>query len=105
MATAVKSNKVATTKVELSKAGVRALVLFKKAKAMEAKAKEAKAKAEEVLRAELGEALEATVEGITALKVQGGVTTFFDREIMKSAYKEAYDATIRETKYTFLKTL
>ena len=109
MAVATKSNKTTktakTTKVELSEAGVKALNAFNKAKQAEAKAKALKAKAEAMLRAELGEATEATVQGVVAVKVIASKTSSFDRKALLENYPEAYGATYRETEYDYLKTL
>lgn len=94
-----------TTKVELTEAGVKALNAFNKAKAAEAKAKALKAKAEAQLRAELGEATEATVQGVVALKVISSKTSSFDRKALLENFPEAYGATYRETEYDYIKTL
>lgn len=108
MAVAVKTQTTKTTKtakVELSEAGVKALNAFNKAKQAEAKAKAAKAKAEAILRAELGEAVEATVQGVVAVKVIASKTSSFDRKALLDLFPEAYSATYRETEYDYLKTL
>mgnify|MGYP000440983776 FL=1 len=108
MAVAVKTQTTKTTKtakVELSEAGVKALNAFNKAKQAEAKAKAAKAKAEALLRAELGEATEATVQGVVAVKVIASKTSSFDRKALLDLFPEAYGATYRETEYDYLKTL
>jgi hypothetical protein len=101
---AVKSNKTVEG-VELSAKAVKALSAFNKAKQAEAKAKALKAKAEAVLREALGEFQVGIVDGIVAVRVVHGSNTHFDRELMKSTYPEAFEATIRSTEYDYLKTL
>jgi hypothetical protein len=101
---AVKGNKTVEG-VELSAKAVKALSAFNKAKQAEAKAKALKAKAEAVLREALGEAKAGFVEGVVAVRVVHGSNTHFDRELMKSTYPEAFEATIRSTEYDYLKTL
>lgn len=106
MTTAVisKTQTTATTSVELTAKGVRALKAFAKAKEAEAKAKAAKAKAEAILRAELGEATKATIEGVAVASVIASVNTSFDRDLMKAVYPEAFDACLKSTPYTYIKT-
>jgi hypothetical protein len=101
------SNKKATpaVSVELSPEGVELLNAFRNAKKAETAAKEAKEQAELALREILGEQTEATVNGITVLKVVGGKNTHFDRKMLEEIYPEAFMATIRSTLYTYLKTL
>ena len=99
--TATKSPEV----VELSPKARKALLAFSKAKAAETKAKEAKAKAEAILREALGEATKGTLDGVAVLSVVSSKNTSFDRELMKSLYPEAYEATLRETAYTYIKTI
>jgi methylthioribose-1-phosphate isomerase len=108
MAVATKSNKVVATRgksVELTEAGVKALNAFNKAKKAEARAKALKEKAEAILRAELGNNTEATLEGVVALKVIASKNSHFDRKALLELYPEAYQATYQETAYTYLKTL
>lgn len=99
--TATKSPEV----VELSPKARKALLAFSKAKSAETKAKEAKAKAEAILREALGEATKGTLDGVAVLSVVSSKNTSFDRELMKSLYPEAYEATLRETAYTYIKTI
>jgi len=101
---ATKSNKVAKA-VELTEAGANAVKAFNKAKQAEAKAKALKAQAEEIIRAELGESVEGMIGGLVAVKVVAGTNTHFDRELLQTVYAEAYEATLRKTAYTFVKTL
>lgn len=101
---AVKSNKTVEG-VELSAKAVKALSAFNKAKQAEAKAKALKAKAEAILREALGEAKVGIVEGVVAVRVVNGSNTHFDRELMKSLYPEAFEATLKTTEYDYLKTL
>ena len=81
------------------------LTAFNKAKVAEAKAKEAKALADAQLRELLGEAVEATLDGVVVLKVVSGTNTHFDRELLNQLAPEIYQATLRSTAYTYLKTL
>jgi hypothetical protein len=100
---ATKSN--SRKSVELSSEGRQALANFRKAKQAETKAKKAKAIAEAQLREALGNALEGLVEGAVVVKVVAGRNTHFDREVLEEMFPEAYQATIRETLYDYLKTL
>ena len=106
----VVTEKAVTTKVngkvavELSEAGINALKAFNKAKATEAKAKASKAKAEAILRAELGKAVTATIEGVAVASVVASKNTHFDRELMRDVFPEAFEATLRTTEYTYIKT-
>jgi hypothetical protein len=99
-----KSNKT-TKAIELSEVGANAVKAFNKAKQAEAKAKALKAQAEEIIRAELGQSVEGMIGGLVAVKVVAGSNTHFDRELLQTVYAEAYEATIRKTAYTFVKTL
>lgn len=109
VATSNTASNTATTKsadvVELPPKARKALLAFSKAKAAEAKAKEAKAKAEAILREALGEATKGTLDGVAVVSVVSSKNTSFDREVMKSLYPEAYEATLRETAYTYIKTI
>ena len=103
-----RSNKKATTpavSVELSAEGKKALANFREAKKAEALAKEQKELAELALREALGDHKEGLVEGMVVVKVVNGKNTHFDRELMKEIYPEAYQATLRETLYDYLRTL
>lgn len=99
------TKKAPAVSVELSPEGKQALADFRNAKKAEALAKEQKEKAELALREALGDHKEGMVEGIVVVKLVGGKNTHFDRELMKEAYPEAFMATLRETIYTYLKTL
>ncbi len=90
--------------VELTEAGIKALKAFNKAKATEAKAKATKAKAEAILRAELGEATTATIQGVAVASVIASKNTSFDRDLMRELYPEAFEATLKTTEYTYIKT-
>lgn len=107
MTTAVKTTRktqTSTTSVELTAKGVRALKAFTKAKEAEAKAKALKATAEAILRAELGEATKATIDGVAVASVIASANTSFDRDTMKALYPEAFTACLRTTQYTYIKT-
>ena len=109
MAQVSKSNKTQSNKTLEQKLAVVAelatLADFRKAKQAEAKAKKAKALAEAKLREALGNSLEGLVEGAVVVKVVAGRNTHFDREVLEEMFPEAYQATIRETLYDYLKTL
>lgn len=96
--------KVSTT-VELTSAGIAALEVFVAAKQAEKAAKAAKAEAEAILRDMLGDSVEATINGISALKVQFRTNSHIDKDTLKSAFPEAYEATLVTTPYTFLANL
>jgi hypothetical protein len=102
---ATKATKSNPKSVELSLEALGALHAFRDAKKREAQAKLDKEQAELILREALGTATEATSNGLVVIKVQPGRNTHFDRELMKEAYPDAYFATIRETLFTWLKTL
>ena len=101
------SNKKATpaVAVELTAEGKKALADFRDAKKAEALAKEQKELAELALREALGDHKEGLVEGMVVVKVVNGKNTHFDRELMKDIFPEAYEATLRETLYDYLRTL
>jgi hypothetical protein len=103
---AKKSNKKApAVSVELSPEGKKALADFRNAKKAEALAKEQKELAEIALREALGDHKEGLVEGMVVVKLVNGKNTHFDRELMKEIFPEAYQATLRETLYDYLRTL
>lgn len=102
---ATKATKAEPKSVELSPEALGALFAFKDAKKREADAKADKEQAELILREALGTAVEGTSNGLVVIKVANGRNTHFDRELMKEAYPDAYFATIRETLFTWLKTL
>jgi hypothetical protein len=72
------------------------------AKQQEAEAKKAKAEAAAILREFLGEATEAYIGKVLALKVVPSKNTGFDRKVLHEVYPEAYKASYRETLYTKL---
>lgn len=102
---ATASKKSKSVSIELSPEAQKVLTAFRDAKKAEALAKEQKELAELALREALGEHLEGTINGAVVVKVVNGRNTHFDREVMKELYPEAYEATIRETLYNYLKTL
>jgi hypothetical protein len=102
---ATKATKAQPVSVELPLEAVGAFHAFTSAKKAEADAKEAKEQAELILREALGSATEATINGMVVIKVQNGKNTHFDRKLMEEAFPEAYKATLRETLFTWLKTL
>lgn len=106
MATATKAKAKAKAKpIELDDTAKVALANFNKAKQAEAKAKELKAIAEAQLREALGNAVEGSIDGLTVIKVVSGTNSHFDRKALLENYPEAFEATYKETPYTYLKTL
>lgn len=97
--------KVSSKTVPLTLEAIIALDAFNNAKKAEAEAKKAKAHAEAILREALGEATEATVNGIVALKVIASRSTHIDKDALLTAFPEAYEATLKQTPYTYLKAL
>ena len=103
---ATKSVKATAPKsVELSLEALSALMALKDAKKREADAKADKEQAELILKEALGTAVEGTSNGIVVIKVVNGKNTHFGRAMMEQLFPEAYKATLRETLYTYLKSL
>ncbi len=100
-----RTKKAVSVAVELSPEGKQALTEFRNAKKAEALAKEQKELAELALREALGDFKEGTIEGMVVVKVVNGKNTHFDRELMKEIFPEAYETTLRETLYDYLRTL
>jgi hypothetical protein len=100
-----KATKAVSVSLELSPEAQQILSQFRDAKKAEALAKEQKELAELALREVLGTHLEGTFNGAVVVKVVNGKNTHFDREMMKELFPEAYEATLKETLYNYLKTL
>lgn len=76
------------------------------------KAREAKKKAEADIKdaeARVWEALagarKGTLAGMTIVRVQAGSNSHFDRDVLKTAFPEAYKLAYRETHYDSLRVL
>ena len=98
------SNETNVTK-PLTLAGAKALDEFITAREAKKEAEKALRDAEARLRAELGEALEGTVNGIPAVKVVASQNSHIDKATLESAYPEVYAQTLVVTPYTYLKAL
>lgn len=93
-----------TTVAELG-AGAEAIIArFTEAKKLAKAAEEAKKAAEAELRAMLGDAKVGTINGVERIKISERATTTVDRELLKSAFPEAFEATVGKTPYTILTT-
>ena len=82
-----------------------ALKAFKEAKEAEASAKARKSEAEKVLRDALGGATQATIGGVVAYKLVNGSNSHADLKELAKAFPEAYEATLRVSKYDFVKAV
>lgn len=91
--------------VELTAEGAAALEVFRAAKAAEQAAATLKAEAEAILRAEVGEAAMATIDGEPVLKVESRTRTGVDTKRLKAHHPEIAEAYATATDYTFLKVL
>jgi predicted phage-related endonuclease len=63
-----------------------------------------KAAAEKAIRELLGDAEVGTIGGVERVKISFRNTSKIDRETLKSAWPEAYEATLVESPYTVLTT-
>lgn len=92
--------------VKLTKTQLRAVKAFAAAKRAEDKAKKSKSRWEKVIREALGDAVQGiTEDGVVAVKVQSSSNSSFDRTVLREAFPEAFEATVRVSEYTFLKVL
>ena len=89
----------------LTLAGAKALDEFITARNAKKDAEKALRDAEARLRAELGSALEGTVNGIVAVKVVASQNSHIDKATLESEYPEIYAQTLVTTPYTYLKAL
>jgi hypothetical protein len=94
-----------TTAVALSLEAIDALAKFRQAKDAEKQAKALKAEAEAILRAELGDATVGTVLGLPVVKVINSKNSHIDKEALYSAFPDAYEATLVETPYDYLRAV
>ena len=98
------SNETNVTK-PLTLAGAKALDEFITAREAKKEAEKALRDAEARLRAELGEALEGTVNGIPAVKVVASQNSHINKEVLETEYPEIFAQTLVTTPYTYLKTM
>lgn len=89
----------------LTIAGAKALDEFITARNAKKEAEKALREAEAKLRAELGEALEGTVNGIPAVKVVASQNSHINKEVLQKDYPEVFAQTLVTTPYTYLKAL
>jgi hypothetical protein len=90
---------------ELSNAGRKAAAELSKARADVKAAKERAEAAEAVILAELDGARKGTVGGMTVVRLQAGSNSHFDRDVLATAYPEAFTAALRKTTYDSIRTL
>ena len=89
----------------LTLAGAKALDEFITARNAKKEAEKALRDAEARLRAELGNAVEGTVNGISAVKVVASQNSHINKELLATEYPEVYAQTLVTTPYTYLKAL
>ena len=101
------TNVVTTTKtsIEVDAAVAEALTIFKEAKATIKQAKVAQEHAEEILRAAIGNAEFATIDGVEAFKITHRSTPQVNRKLLKEAFPEAYTAVLYDSPWDFVDTL
>lgn len=89
---------------ELDKSAEALIVEFNEAKAALKVLEGRKAAAEKALREMLGAADVGMIDGVERVRVSHRNRSNIDRELLKSAFPEAYEATQTETAYTVLTT-
>lgn len=89
----------------LTIAGAAALDAFIAARDAKKAAEKAMRDAEQIIRAELGNAVEGTVNGIPAVKVVASQNSHINKEVLAADYPEVYAQTLVVTPYTYLKSL
>lgn len=107
MATTITTTTVVTQSAEVADLGASAeeiIARFNEAKKLAKAADEAKKAAEAELRQLLGDAVIGMINGVERLKVSERSVTTVDRDLLKSAFPEAYEATVGKTPYTILTT-
>lgn len=63
-----------------------------------------KAKIDADLRAKLGDAVVGMINGVERVRVVSRVTSKIDRDLLKTGFPEAFEATYVQTPYTILQT-
>jgi predicted phage-related endonuclease len=64
-----------------------------------------KQEVEALIRETLGEAKVGTIDGVKRVEIKDSQATSFDRELLQSAYPEAFTKTLRVTPYTKIVTM
>lgn len=64
-----------------------------------------KKEVEATIRQALGEAKVGVINGVKRVELKDGSTTYFDRELLKTEYPEAFENTLRVTPYTKIVTM
>jgi hypothetical protein len=80
------------------------IVKFNEAKALIKILEVDKAEAEKALRDLLGEAQVGTINGVERVRIASRVTSKIDRDLLKTAFPEAFEVTYVQTPYTVLQT-
>jgi hypothetical protein len=80
------------------------IVKFNEAKALIKILEVDKAEAEKALRDLLGEAQVGTNNGVERVRIASRVTSKIDRDLLKTAFPEAFEVTYVQTPYTILQT-
>jgi hypothetical protein len=91
--------------VEFTATAIAALEHFRIAREAEKVAKENKARAEKILREVLAGAPAGTIAGQIVLRVVESSNSHIDKDALRSAFPEAYEATLVTTPYNYLKAL
>jgi predicted phage-related endonuclease len=92
-------DEVAVLSPEVAEALIAEFVSTKAAiKALEAKKQEA----EQKLRGLLGDAASGSINGVVRVRIQHRNLSKIDREMLKTAFPEAHEATLVQTSYTVL---
>lgn len=87
----------------LGNEGRSAVAALKKAREDKKKADAAIKDAEARVWAALAGSRTGTIAGMTVVRVQAGSNSHFDRDTLKTAFPEAYDAALRVTTYDSLR--
>jgi len=80
------------------------IVAFNNAKAAIKELEAKKAEAENALREMLGDAQVGTINGVERVRIASRVTSKIDRDLLKTGFPEAFEATYVQTPYTVLQT-
>lgn len=105
MTTMTKTTTVTTETIAVLDPSVEELIVdFNEAKAAIKEAEAKKAAAEAQLRELLGGCDVGTIDGVERVRVQHRNMTKVDRELLKTAFPEAHEATMIVSSYTVLQT-
>lgn len=109
MTTTTKTTTTTTTRTEsfvgLPESALALITKFNEAKAAIKLFEAEKAEAESALRDMLGSAEVGVIDGVERLRISARTTSKIDRELLKTAWPEAFEATLVVTPYTVLRTL